>query len=126
MASDRIKRRIDSLLDEADAAISRYDWEALREAAQAVLRLDPGNSDARAYLAAAERDTGSAQPAQPSPAPRPVPAPIGDQPTSFANGRYQVKQFLGEGGKKKVSSLGKKRTRLDVCTNSWRLQDRSN
>ncbi len=24
------------------------------------------------------------------------------QPTSFANGRYQVKQFLGEGGKKKV------------------------
>ena len=25
-----------------------------------------------------------------------------DQPTSFADGRYQVKEFLGEGGKKKV------------------------
>ncbi len=24
------------------------------------------------------------------------------QPTSFANGRYEVKRFLGEGGKKKV------------------------
>jgi serine/threonine protein kinase len=24
------------------------------------------------------------------------------EPTSFANGRYQVKKFLGEGGKKKV------------------------
>jgi hypothetical protein len=24
------------------------------------------------------------------------------QPTSFAGGRYQVKKFLGEGGKKKV------------------------
>ncbi|MCH8108013.1 MAG: protein kinase [Chloroflexi bacterium] len=89
-------------MDEADAAISRYDWEALREAAQAVLRLDPENSDALAYLAAAERDTGSSLPAQPSPAPHPIPAPIGDQPTSFANGRYQVKRFLGEGGKKKV------------------------
>ena len=28
--------------------------------------------------------------------------PTADQPTSFANGRYQVKRFLGEGGKKKV------------------------
>ena len=34
------------------------------------------------------------------------PAPVSSQPsaepTSFANGRYQVKKFLGEGGKKKV------------------------
>ena len=29
----------------------------------------------------------------------PSPSPV---PTSFANGRYQVKKFLGEGGKKKV------------------------
>ena len=28
--------------------------------------------------------------------------PPSAQPTSFANGRYQVKRFLGEGGKKKV------------------------
>ena len=36
MASEGIQRRIDSLLDEADAAVSKYEWEAVREAAQAV------------------------------------------------------------------------------------------
>jgi hypothetical protein len=32
----------------------------------------------------------------------PVALPIADQPTSFANGRYQIEKFLGEGGKKRV------------------------
>jgi tetratricopeptide (TPR) repeat protein len=32
----------------------------------------------------------------------PPAAPPSAEPTSFANGRYQVKKFLGEGGKKKV------------------------
>jgi eukaryotic-like serine/threonine-protein kinase len=32
----------------------------------------------------------------------PPPPPSTPQPTSFVNGRYQVKKFLGEGGKKKV------------------------
>jgi eukaryotic-like serine/threonine-protein kinase len=31
-----------------------------------------------------------------------IPTPISSVPTSFANGRYQVKKMLGEGGKKKV------------------------
>jgi tetratricopeptide (TPR) repeat protein len=31
-----------------------------------------------------------------------LPTPPSAEPTSFANGRYQVKKFLGEGGKKKV------------------------
>jgi tetratricopeptide (TPR) repeat protein len=35
------------------------------------------------------------------PAPKP-PTPPSPEPTSFAGGRYQVKKFLGEGGKKKV------------------------
>ena len=35
--------------------------------------------------------------------PEPLPkATTSTQPTSFANGRYQVKEFLGEGGKKRV------------------------
>jgi tetratricopeptide (TPR) repeat protein len=34
--------------------------------------------------------------------PAPKTAPPSPMPTSFANGRYQVKKFLGEGGKKKV------------------------
>ncbi len=102
MASERIQRRIDSLLDEADAAISRYDWEGLREAANAVLRLDPGNSDALSYLAAAERDPGRDQPSSTPPSETPPVSTPHSEPTSFANGRYQVKRFLGEGGKKKV------------------------
>jgi ribosomal protein L32 len=32
----------------------------------------------------------------------PTPAGITKPPVDFANGRYQVKKFLGEGGKKKV------------------------
>ncbi len=38
---------------------------------------------------------------QPTSAPMPS-TPPSSIPTSFANGRYQVKKFLGEGGKKKV------------------------
>jgi len=37
--------------------------------------------------------------AEPAPPPSVPPSP---EPTSFAGGRYQVKRFLGEGGKKKV------------------------
>ena len=45
-------------------------------------------------LAAAEAGTDS--PGAPSA------APFEPQPTSFADGRYQVQKFLGEGGKKRV------------------------
>ena len=43
-------------------------------------------------------------PAQPLAAatPTPTPPPSPPVPASFANGRYKVKKFLGEGGKKKV------------------------
>ena len=102
MASDRVQRQIDRLLDEAEKAISQRDWEKVGNCARDVLRLEPGNTDALAFLAAAERDTGSIQPVQANPAPPPVSAPIAEQPTSFADGRYQVLRFLGEGGKKKV------------------------
>jgi len=42
------------------------------------------------------------QSSAPSPTKPPSPAAPTPLPTSFANGRYQVKKFLGEGGKKKV------------------------
>ena len=42
-------------------------------------------------------------PARPAPPPTPHPSPpVETEPTAFANGRYQVTKFLGEGGKKKV------------------------
>ena len=99
MASDRLQRQVERLLDEADAAVLQFDWEQVRQCAQAVLRLDPENSDALSYLAAANRepDESSSVPAQTSASTISEP-----RPTSFANGRYEVKRFLGEGGKKKV------------------------
>ena len=41
MASERIQRRIDILLDEADKAIAGSDWSAVRDRAKNVLALDP-------------------------------------------------------------------------------------
>ena len=109
MASERIQRRIDGFLDEAEDATARYDWDAVREAAQAVLRLDPDNGDALTFLAAANREpegTSSTSPTLSMP-----PSQLQDQPASFANGRYEVKRFLGEGGKKTlhlVTAVGKR------------------
>jgi hypothetical protein len=103
MVSDRGKRRIERLLDEADEAVSRLDWETVRDRAQAALVFDSENPDALELLSGAEKALGGLAPStsvEPTVAP-PVEAP--SQPTSFANGRYQVKRFLGEGGKKKVN-----------------------
>ena len=106
MASNRRRLRIDRFLDEAEQAVARYDWEAVREAAQAVLAFDPDNSDALDLLTWAQRAiSGSAPPPTGQPTisiPTTTPTAITDQPTSFANSRYQVQRFLGEGGKRKV------------------------
>ena len=102
MASERVQRRIDIPLDEADQAIAQSDWSVVRDRAQNVLALDPDNGDAATFLAAADRALASG--GQP-PASTSTPTskePTADQPTSFANGRYQVERFLGEGGKKKI------------------------
>ena len=103
MASERVQRRIDRLLDQVEEAVDQLDWETVVARAQAVLALDPGNADAVNFLASAERALGDAthpdgghSKAIESPATNPT------QPTSFAEGRYQVKRFLGEGGKKMV------------------------
>ena len=55
MPSERIQRRIEALLDQADQAVDQLDWAAVLDRAQAVLRLDPENSDALVFLAGAER-----------------------------------------------------------------------
>ncbi len=100
MASERVQRRIDRLLDQAEEAMDSLNWDAARDYAQAVLGLDPGNADALAYLDSAQR----VQENQPSTviSEKPITAQPPDQPISFANGRYEVKRFLGEGGKKRV------------------------
>ena len=105
MASERTQRRIDSLLDEAEEAIANLDWTVVQARAQAVLALDPANQDAINYLAASDRAFSVSAPSptdQPANLAPTTPDTTPKEPTSFANGRYQVKRLLGEGGKKKV------------------------
>jgi len=103
MASDRLQRQIERLLDEADQAIIGEDWATVSSRARSVLAIDPENTERLAYLAAADRAlSGSVpQPTASSTPSAPIITPT-PEPTSFSNGRYQVKRFLGEGGKKKV------------------------
>ena len=100
MTSERIQRRIESLLDQVEAAADLQDWAAVQRLAKQVLGLDPGNADAPAFLRTAGDLLGGATPAAPS-----TPAPTAAAPAvpeSFAAGRYHVRKFLGEGGKKRV------------------------
>src|SRR5436309_129247 len=113
MPSERVLRRIETLLDEADQAIAASEWERVRDRANNVLALDPDNVDARDLLSAARRALEAASPdvvaqhaapgrggaAQHAAQLRSDVTPV---PTSFANGRYEVRRFLGEGGKKRV------------------------
>ena len=114
MPSERIQRRIDAFLDEADEASTSGEWSAVAEKARAVLAIDAENEDAEAFLAMAAANgvavevsgpDGAAEPTEPTDAgapdqPSSVPPPA--LPTSFVDGRYTVERFLGEGGKKRV------------------------
>ena len=103
MASERFQRRIDRILDQIEDAADRRDWRAVRIGAQDVLIFDPENADALNFLAAAQRALGAEadfRDAADSSQARPIDQST--EPTSFADGRYQVRHFLGEGGKKKV------------------------
>jgi tetratricopeptide (TPR) repeat protein len=99
MASERVQRQIDRLLDEAEAAFGVSDWATLAERARKVLLLDGGNEDAATFLAAAEAGLTDVVVA---PLPDARPGRSVEAPASFANERYEVERFLGEGGKKKV------------------------
>ena len=106
MASERVQRQIDSLLDEPEAAIKQHDWNVVHDRAESVLAIDPENADGLTYRATAARAMGGSAPLPTNQTTAPTTGithtSASDQPTSFANGRYQVKRFLGEGGKKKV------------------------
>ena len=109
MPSPRVQQQIDRLLDEAEQAMADTDWVVVRKRCEAALALDPQNEDAQFYIDAADRAEGKS------------PAPTGDEQvtaapsspaerttadaseiTSFADGRYEVTRFLGEGGRKIV------------------------
>ena len=106
MASERVQRQIDRLLDEAEEASVQENWDLVLRRAKHALTFDPDNPDAKQFLAAAERaldvptDVSTTRATAPTRSETTFVA--ADQPTSFANGRYQVKDFIGEGGKKRV------------------------
>ncbi len=102
MASERIQRRLERLLDQIDEAEANGYWESVHDLALDVLAIDAENAEAKAYLEAAERRFSRSANAVQQPPPPLALIASDDQPTAFANGRYQVKKFLGEGGKKKV------------------------
>ena len=88
MVSERFQRRVEGLLEEGDQAIPRYDSEAVRQTTQAVLAIDPGNSDGLAFLAAVERALGhtpdapnTEPPVLPQP---PIPARVSPRPLPMA------------------------------------------
>ena len=97
MPSERIQQRIDAMLDQVDEAAAALEWDKVRDLAQRVLSIDPENADAHTFLTMA----GSDEPAGQADATlTPIPQPVA--PSSFAGGRYEVREFLGEGGKKRV------------------------
>ena len=53
MPSERVQRRIDRLLDQADEALEANDWQKTVGICRAVLKLDAENEDAVSYLEAA-------------------------------------------------------------------------
>ncbi len=59
MASERVQRQIDRLLDQAEEAMGQMAWEAVRDSAKAVLGLDSSNNDSIAFLASAEQVLGT-------------------------------------------------------------------
>ena len=101
MVSDRFQRRIDRILDQIEEAADRRDWAAVRQGARDAPIFDPENADAMNFLAAAQR--GLSEEAVPPDTADFSPAATTQStaPASFANGRYQVQRFLGEGGKKR-------------------------
>ena len=104
MPSERVQRRIDKLLDQAEESAESQDWDDVRKNSLSVLAVDADNEDAKSFLAMAEphladsetnTETGVAEP----PAEK---NSSGAVPDSFADGRYTVTRLLGEGGKKMV------------------------
>jgi class 3 adenylate cyclase/tetratricopeptide (TPR) repeat protein len=69
MASERVQRQIDRLLDEAEEAFAQGDWRRLEGHARRVLLLDAENRDAVSFLTAAERALGDAALLEAPPAP---------------------------------------------------------
>ena len=81
MASDRIKRQIERLLDNLEEAVDQSDWQLVRQIADNILILDPTHVDAQSYLISAERALGPRQPEVPKES---FPEPGHEVPDTFS------------------------------------------
>ena len=104
MTTERIKRRIKRLLDQVEGAADAEDWRTVQRLSLQVLDMDEDNVDAQTFSRMAERSLGAAPPpaAPTSPCATLTPELAMATPTSFSDGRYEVKRFVGEDGKKMV------------------------
>jgi len=103
MVSERLQRRIDHLLDQAEEAADREDWGTSATRAKEALAYDDANEDAKAILSVAEKmQTDDAATSDASSEPAATTAVEQSHPSSFVAGRYRVERFLGEGGRKRV------------------------
>ena len=71
MAMERLRRRREHLLDEAEEAFSQHDWDVVRGHAQSVLALDPNKPDGIGLIEVAERAVGSSDATAVIPSPSP-------------------------------------------------------
>jgi hypothetical protein len=53
MTSERVQRRIERQLDQADEAADAFDWARVNAIAQSVLAVDAENADALAFMSMA-------------------------------------------------------------------------
>src|SRR5437763_115779 len=104
MPSERVQRQIDRLLDQCEEAIAQRDWQAADAFIASVLVADPENGDALTYRAMTEkgRQAEGLRLAPAIEASDEGAVGVPSTPAAFCNGRYRVKKFLGEGGKKRV------------------------
>ena len=94
MPSERVQRQINSLLDQAELAISEMDWPRVVAAVGAVLAIDNSNEDALAFqkmiagagISANGDETISISPPEANDSRAPDPPSVG-MPSSFADGR---------------------------------------
>jgi hypothetical protein len=93
MQSDRTRRQIERLLEQAEEAIGQLSWQVVRDRAQAVLALDPESHDARSYLAAADRALAMASNTSPGGVSRAaslIPQEAFSDPVAFAEGLAEL------------------------------------